>query len=192
MVCSNDECVMSYVQPKEPIDWKRLWYKTIYWRPRDGYYYIRNRFFKRYDLVRTGNPKHQWCDVYNKIEDCLKVMLVDFVEKERCFEVVDMDWHNMPGDSSKTIGDEIRALYRMIKVDLPKLEVAEADALTLWANDQHCNIDKDTRKVSISYDAPDDIKETRWNNLQRLEKEVIDMNTNILIRIVKIREHLWT
>ena len=195
MTCSNDECAMSWKQPKPPIEWKPLFWRTVYWTPKTGYRYLCNRFFNRYDLIRTGLPKGQWRDVDCRLEEGIKRLLVEYVEKEECFEVVDMDWHKMPNDESRTVGDEVRELYRMIKVDLPKLEIEADEALTEWAKDHHMHIGKSngvTSPITFSYDEPEDVQKKRWDRLHEIEQEVIDMTTDILQRIITIRLYLWT
>ncbi len=46
--------------------------------------------------------------------------------------------------------------------------------------------------VTFSYDAPEEIQKERWDRLSRLEQEVIDMHTDILHRIITVRQYLWT
>lgn len=67
--CTREECQLFHAScaiennKKRFFSWKSLFWKIYYWRPRDGYYYIKNRFFRRWDLVKTPFDKHGWMDV---------------------------------------------------------------------------------------------------------------------------------
>jgi len=203
-VCSNDDCELSWVTPTDrgSINLKRIFWKIWYWRPRDGYYYIKNRFFKRYDLIRTGLGKHSWWDTDGRIESGMMALLVQFVEDE---EALRYFYENERDDSSDVNEhnnlQSILDLYIDIKVNLPKLEHENAEALTLWASDHHLNIGKPeqvgdskltTSTLTTSYGKPKEVEVSRWDNLQRLDIEVEKMRTDILHRIVDIRGYLWT
>ena len=53
------------------------------------FYKVRNYFFRRYDLIRTGLPKTQWCDKDYLMLHGMMGLLVDYVEKEKCFETIE-------------------------------------------------------------------------------------------------------
>lgn len=95
--CTNESCDLFHASnvldiEKTPMTMRRLFWKVWYWRPRDGYYYIRNRFFRRYDLVRTGLPKHSWCDVdYKMLLGVMGLVESYVVDEEGIFFVNESD-----------------------------------------------------------------------------------------------------
>jgi hypothetical protein len=94
--CLNEECTLFHAANhangiSEPVDWKtRLW-SIWYWRPRNGYYWFRNRFFRRYDLVRTGLSKSTWCDIDYKMLYAVMGLVESFVVNEEGIYFVDID-----------------------------------------------------------------------------------------------------
>jgi len=186
-------CLLSYVRPKDPIDWKHLVYKWTHPSPKGIYYYVKNRLFRRYDLIRTGLPKGSWCDIDYKMEAGIMGLLVSYIEEEECFERVDLDYHKLP-DSDKTIGDEIRDLYTAIKVTIPQLEQQCDESLGVWASNASMFLkDEDGRKViDFEYKSSKEESDRQMAIHSKLELEVIDVKTDVLMRIVKVRKYLWT
>ena len=184
-ICTNADCELSYVLPKERRHVRWQYVLTRAFSLKWWYRFIKRITIDRYDLVRTGLKPFGYYDVDVRLECSMMNLLVEFVEQELPFEIVDMDWHTMP-DGTRTVGDEIRELYTMIKVRLPKLEREQNEALDLWARG------KTLVCIPAKEDIPEDIQEARWKALQQYDEDVENMYTDILTRIVIIRGYLWT
>lgn len=159
------------------------WYH-IWDRCERTYYYIRNRFFKRYHLIRTDLAKGQWWDVDNKMLYGMMNLLVDFVEKEHALLVV--DWEGS-SESHAAAKKEIIEIYTWWK-DYPRRQ-KEMDAIFDKIEDK---FDKE-ECIMASFttermDKNRPIYEERSAAEDKLEKEEEEM----LIRLIKIRKYLWT
>jgi len=168
--------------------WYDMWHYT---RPfctiRDLYYDTKNRLFKRYDLVRTGLNKSAWWDIDSKILYGMMNMLVDYVEKEKCFEILDWD-HDK---EHKRVKKEIEEIYDWWK-NYPNREKEIDEVLTAW----HDYVYEDVMELDIFEQIKKGKKDKTSKKLLDqhcdLEKKLNDEETEMLIRIVKIRNFLWT
>ena len=113
-------------------------------------------------------------------------IIIDYVESEQAFGVVDMDWNKLPDGS--TVGDEIRELYTLIKVTLPKLELDAGEALMVWCDG--CGIGE--QLMSNPRTKTKEVTGLELDTLDTLDVEIEEMITDILQRIVSIRRYLWT
>lgn len=195
MTCSNIECDLSYKQKTVWIGWKTLGWKIWYWRPRDGYYFLKNHLFSRYDLVRTGLPKHQYCDPSYKIEVAMMRILVDFVEGEDVFSHFHLNEHIDGCDINEFNNlHAILDLYVDIKVNLPKLEKRVDDKLTEWCECTALVFDDDPDNPNLNtirFDKSPD-SDRLSNEHTELELELEKFTTDILSRLVKHRASFWT
>ena len=167
--------------------WTDLWcYQWPFYRIIDIKFWVRNRVFKRHDLIRTGLNKAQWWDIDSKLLYGTMQLLVDYVDKEKCFELInwdgDVDHHH--------VSNEIKNIYEWWKNYHNRKQEIE-HTLNIWYN---YAFDKNIKNFSdqlnnIKHDETEKKLNKQYYDLeQKLENEETDM----LIRFVKIRKYLWT
>jgi len=167
--------------------WHDLWlYTEPFSTLRDWYYNTRNFLFRRYDLIRTGLSKYEWWDKDGLMLYGMMNLLVDYVEKEKCFEVIvwDEDEHH------KKIADEIKIIYAWWK-DYPERLKAIDNQLTAW----HDEFSKRTGKDwlgKLNSSEKSEKEEPESEKLHKMEADLIREEEEMLIRLVKIRNYLWT
>lgn len=87
--------------------WRRLWN----WTP---LYWLRCHLWTRYHIIDIRTPDYRWGWIDKDqamLLACFK-LLVDYVELERCFEVIDYQWN----EEYQRLGNEIKELYDWWKV----------------------------------------------------------------------------
>jgi len=148
------------------------------------YYLIRDFFSPQQRWLTKKIPNH-WCDKTELIPLCLFTMLKHFVEEE--MDNVLWDWNEEVKDGfiSQPYADkvsaqekEIRGIYHYITVERPALE----------------------KQRDNSYPPMGDLMqplnkgdyETLYGEVNRLERLLDEKDTDALVRIVKLREILWT
>ena len=112
---------------------------------KDCYNYIRLRFFNRSHLISTKLSKGNWYDKDIMILHGIMELLVDFVDKEKCFEMWETE-----NSVDKYVKNEIIEIYNWWKV---------------------------YKNVTISL---------------HLDEENYKTENEMLIRLIKIRDYLWT
>jgi len=162
---------------------------------------LNNRFFHRYDLIRTGLDKWEWHDVVETMFYANMNMLVDFVEKEKCFEMVDWS-HDDHSDEIHRVGLEIKAIYDWWK-DFPRREKEVDDKLHEWATNAKFKFAKRTsvQHGKETYYQLEDLpvseeqllkERSLSNELTNLENTLEKEKQEMLERLIKIRVYLWT
>jgi hypothetical protein len=147
--------------------WRDVWYKQISSRFRPRNKWLTNK------IPRT------WCDKDTILEIAVLESLKHYVDKdgEDCFEVIDTEC-----EWQRDFYKEVRHNYELITHKLPALQ-KELD--TEW--DAIPKIDwKDiNRGNKEDYDK-------KYGKINRLEQEIYDLQTEIMVWIVKNRNGLWT
>lgn len=160
-------------------DW---FYDIKYYIPhsiRDCYYKGKCYFFPRQKWLTQKIPR-VWQDKKNIIEICLFESLKHFVSKdgEDCFGVL------LSGEKchepQRTFMREVQENYNIITIDLPELEKQLAEE---WKNFE--NFQESFTKDIQSY-------EEKYGEIDKLEKEISDLKTKVMVWIVNNREELWT
>lgn len=134
---------------------------------KDKYYSIRNFFFPRQRWLLKSLPKH-WVDKDEVIRLCLYQCIVNFVEDEKCFEVIDWNYTAEQQEAKK----KILEIYDWVKTGRPKLEQ------DYW--DSYPEIGQ-----RGTYDE-------LYKEVNRLEALIDIMDTEYLTWIVQNRRFLWT
>lgn len=191
-VCSNLNCLLSFKE-KNKFDWGKVYRNLKYPSLKDSYYYLKNRLFKRYDLIRTGLPKSQWIDIDHKMLHGVMGLIVDFIEKERGLEYIDYE----TSEEDKKRKKEIIDLYVDWKVRYPKLLEEENLKLKEWASGQDTKWSEieerpKTYKLEWVYHRDKATQDKLFEELNQLEKDVYEMEQNMLHRMIEIRASLWT
>ncbi len=173
-----------------------------------------NTFISKSHFITTNLKPGEWYDCDTKIREGLFTLLIDFVEQEKAdvhryayFNddepksnredgIAHLDWEiALDGESPQQAesAKEIKEIYIWLKDIRPNRP--EPNDITGWS--KHCDA-KRKNGSSISLLAKEKTKEGEdkvkkiLNELRSLEQQYDDEDTEILIRIIKIRKHLWT
>ena len=159
-----------------------LWWEDVfrYGILRDWYINIKNGIFRRYDLIPTKLNRTNWWDKDTLILHGMMELLVDFVDGEKCFEIV--SWEE---DSHKEAGEEIKAIYAWWK-NYPNRQKEIDDVLTAWGD---CTFG---RKEDLVVPEQTDISKELLKIHDLLENKLLEEEQDMLIRLIKIRKFLWT
>ena len=156
-------------------------------------------FFPRQRWLTRKIPNH-WCDKVELIKLVLFECLIDYVEGEKCFEVLSWDSKDYEewGVEGEYISKEKEKLkktitdaYNYIKVERPQLEkdyeASFPDSIvpafytkngkTIWAS---CE-----QQFGMSF-------EDAYGNNMTIEKKIEELDQKYLHDIVEIRQTLWT
>ena len=104
--------------------------------------------------------------------------IVDFVEEENAFIVIDFD-----NETQKEFGRELKKNYHLIKVELPKLE-AEAKQLS----DQFY---QNYKTIDVKQAESPEIKRL-WSKISQNENKIAILRRKIVMFVAKFHEKLWT
>jgi hypothetical protein len=166
--------------------WFELWHYT---RPfssiRDLYYVIRCRLFKRYDLIRTNLAKTHWIDKDALILHGMMELLVDYVDGEKCFDII--VWDSEP--DHKKAAEEIKAIYAWWK-NYSNREKQINDQLTVWHNEFMKRPGDDWEKFNNG--PPSDIESLEHDKLNKMEEDLRNEEQEMLHRLIDIRRFLWS
>ncbi len=154
---------------------------------RDAYYNLKNLFWSRHDLIRTGLSKTQYCDKPEKLLYGIMNTVVDFVEIEKCFDSVDF-YNN--GTSWSDAGDSIREIYDWWK-NYPNRKKEIELALDNWHETAFPKMDK--RPILDQMKNNDTPEVKRYASMYHtLEKNLLEEEEVMLVKVMKIRSYLWT
>jgi hypothetical protein len=150
----------------------RFWKKNLIWRPRELFYWLRERLWYKHHLldIRGGDYRGGYMDRCEMIIYANFRILKDFVERE--MDVVNWEWN----DVHSNIAKELRDLYQWWTVDRQK----EADAI--WVHDNN----KEWADMT-----PEERHESSLRGQAREDAFEAKQEAN-LIRLIKIRRYLWT
>lgn len=192
--CTDASCKLSYVAPKEKIDWGRVAYKILHPDFKHWYHNVRRFFFDRYDIISTGIARHQYCDIVERMLNGMMGLVVEYIEKEQAFEIISGTEPTTEG--GKPFKDLMIDLYVDWKVNYPKACTAAADQLTLWASGQTMRFDPpDEKGLSLlqwDYKVDKSIQDERFKKLGELDEVVYKMEQDMLHRVVDLRRYMWS
>ena len=174
---------------KEKIEY--FWYDL--WRYTWGFYHLSDFYWKvkylfiRHDLIRTGLSKTQYHDKPEIILHGMMNLIVEFVEKEDCFDRIDFD----NGTEWEEAGNTIKEIYDWCK-DYPNRKKQIEISLDNWhkatfddrvkGEDMLAQLNKPTTEYSKLYAG---INEKYEEKLCKEEDEMLN-------KIMKVRKYLWT
>lgn len=142
------------------------------------YWWFAHRVTHRYHIVKLSNPgggveyNVGWTDTSTRLLMFCGLTIVNFVEKEEPFGHIDT--REEPWTS---YAKEWQALYDWWKVERPASVKALDEELTRWAALRKAN------------GGP---LEPRADNYTKLERALEERDTEMMIRLIKIRETMWT
>lgn len=174
---------------KKPSLYSRIKEEIRYMFPfkqiREFRYYLKNRFIRKPHLIDTKLKKGQWWDTDSRLLYGMMNLLIEFVEKERPFEVVIWDSDDVSIHVKKEILT-IKAWWE--NYNNRKNEISEA--LSTW-HDMKFGKDSDDWIDKINEDDTPEIDKA-FKYLHELENKLHEEEEEMLIRLVKIRDYLWT
>jgi len=163
-------------------NYKKYWRKIILyiWRLNitDFYHTMKNILWCRYDLIRTNCSKIEYHDKCDLMLYDIMNLIVEFVELEKCFEVInfDLDKH------FKKIKCDIIEIYDWWK-NYPEREKEIDNALHTWFNES----------ILVDTDMKSDIELLQYDiTLKTLEAKLYQEEQKMLHKVINIRNYLWT
>jgi hypothetical protein len=116
-------------------------------------------------------------------------LIVEFVEVEKCFEVIDFE----ASTQWKQAGDTIREIYDWWKDHpnrLKEIEVSLDNWYSVKFEGLDPNIDDPFIKLNGHKDTPESKRHSKL--MDSLEAKLLAEEEEMLIKIIKIRKFLWT
>ncbi|MEM3097251.1 MAG: hypothetical protein QXU32_00810 [Nitrososphaerales archaeon] len=160
--------------------WKT--YRRLWWA-------IDCRFIHRYNIVKIRSLKPGYYDIDTRMLHAMFDLLVEYVENEKPFD--NIDWA-AGGDVSVFVAQEIKDLYHWWKYVYPArknpLEELPDDLLPPQLRG---DIDMVVNLESI-HDSEYPSYKSALEEAIRLQQEWDEEDTRNLIRLIKIRNFLWT
>lgn len=189
--CSDPKCVLNGIpKPTHTLDLAKLKRVLRYPSVRNTYLWMKNRFIKRPDLIRTGLSKSSWSDKVDLMLYGMMNLLVEFIEDECAYEVVQMDYHCL--DNGQTVGEEILDLYIDWKINYPKLLREEAELLDSWAETHLPWLSDGVFKFGVKEPFTKEESDRRFDLYMKKETEISEKEQEMLSRLVRVRRYLWT
>lgn len=170
--------------------WYNLWQYTWGFRHlRTFKYAMKHLFWDRYDLISTKLPKTKYHDTPVLVLYGMMNLLVEFVEVEKCFEVIDFD----NGEQWKESGNIIKEVYDWWK-DYPNREKEIEISLNNWYKSSFEKnedfIDAINRRSRSKEETPESKRYSKIH--EYLEENLKKEETEMLMKVIKIRDFLWT
>lgn len=147
----------------------RYHYGKKFARIRDLFYYLKCKFFHPYNRVTAKDIPPTWIDRDQLMLHVNFQILVDYVEKEEALKVIDWDWC----EDKKLIKNEIESLYKW------------------WKVDRQAKIDDIRKRYDVEY-IKSGFSDKSYNILKEEDEIYYVDDTEHLIRLMKIRNQLWT
>lgn len=156
-------------------------------------YWFRTHTWDRYHMLDIRNRRNGyswgWMDRSEGILFANMAMLVDFVEKERAFEVIAWD----ADDGHREAGRELREIYewwthgRRIEQDEYERRSTEAYRDFRYT---FVPMQGGMQKMELSDETPEQRKARDDVNLE--EDRLYEKDTEMMIRLIKVRGAMWT
>lgn len=169
---------------------------AVFWRIKykmhNIYYGIKNH----QNFVYTGLPLSCWYDIDIRMLYANMNLLVEFVEKEKGLECI--DWSE---GEWKDVKAEIDIIYAWWKNYANRLKEID-DTLEKWSklSDKAYNRKFVPSDRKDCYEVKEEVidknkqeeSEKLFHNLTKMETDLKKEETDMLCRLIKIREYLWT
>lgn len=146
----------------------------MYYRIMKNWYRgLRNYFFPRQKWLLKKIP-NDWRDKDSIFEIVLSESIIDYVEKEKCFEV--LNWETRPDE--KEAAKTIKEIYNWFMIGEKELQeridILMEELYGRESGDFH--ISRDESKTSLLY---------------KLEEELYNTNTKYMVWLIEHRSILW-
>jgi hypothetical protein len=164
-------------QMRDIYDAIRHYFKTYFWNP------ILYRTTRRYHIIdlRDGGNGYGvgWHDTDTRIFQACFMLLKEYVEKEEPFRMI--DWDHCEKD--RLIGEEIKFLYDWWTVERAKKRAAVAEE---WKGAEEAKF-LPREGGGYTFHISDKSRE-----LLKKDDQLDAEDDEMLLRLIKIRHHLWT
>ena len=170
-------------------DYKYGIFNKHWWR--DFYYtQISSRIWHRQSWLIKKLPR-TWRDKDHIMEVCILECIRNYIEGEEALGKNMCHFESSQNDSTfpehqKIFNRELKEVYDLMTIELPRLEKEMEIA---WDNVPHRTmediINMNTESTKLSY-------EEMYGDVNRLEKEINDLKTQVMIWAVNNRFSMWT
>lgn len=137
-------------------------------RLNEAWYWLKCRVWHQYNVVRVRTEPPTWRDSADFVLPLLMQMLTNFVEKERPFEHFDTSFHYDGWWS-------IRDIYEWWHIRRPERVKRQGESLRAWSRNRRTT---DGDRLFAEH--------------RRLEADGEAEDEAMMIRLIKLRGHLWT
>lgn len=151
------------------------------------YYYIRQRFWRKHHLIRTGLPKWDWSDTEYRMLYGMMKLIIEFVENEEPLKKIDWD----ATEHHSKARDEFLLIYKWW-LDYARREKEISTALDTWCKKHTEEVGEDWLEHLNDKRKPSPQADKLMEELHALEELLELETTSMLCRLVKIRGYLWT
>jgi len=165
-------------------------YNWLLSRLKDVKYGIKNLILRR-DLIRTKLGKTQYHDKPELMLHGMMELIVDLVEKEKCFEHIDFD----AGTQWSEAGEDIKRVYYWWK-DYPNRKQEIDVSLDAWYTYHSGNGTLDFLEslngIANRTDEEEKVIEHYSQMHDFLERKLAQEEDDMLNTVVKVRKFMWT
>jgi len=167
--------------------WYNLWrYTWGFCHMRSLMWYLRHRFWDRYDLIPTKLSKSEYHDVPElMLYGCME-LVVRFVEDEKCFDTI--DFYNS-GTHWAEAGDTVHEVYDWWKNRPNRMKEIDV-ALRNWSEVTYDPDGDFLEQLSTRKDSPESKRYSEIHDF--LEAKLREEETEMLKKVIEMREFLWT
>lgn len=152
------------------------------------YYYIRSCLITKCHLINTRLKKGHWYDTDYRLLYGMMNLFMEFLEKEKPYDRI--NWNS--DDFHKHAKDEMVAINSWWLNYEKRLKNIE-DARNDWHDDKFKDCRDDLHGWIDRINEPSTPEtERKFQIIQDLEKKLDEEETEMLIRLIKIRKFLWT
>lgn len=147
-------------------------------------------------LYRTAVPHQNWLlklipwhysDKTELIFDIARGCVIDFVEKERCFDRIDFNFY-----THKEFGEELREQYWVIKDALPKLEKELEFVGNLISDNTEMVVSKNDNAVRFITTCDELKYESLAKKYNEIEIKIYNLRQNLVSFVAKHYSRMWT
>lgn len=206
--------VKNYNDSRILADW---WYYSLLRRKyRDVYYYIRNRFFRKYYLLDIkAMSRHEWWDSDYQIFHAVFQILVNYVENElgdggknaEKLAMEHLEWEShlddgmdidySKGETQASVAKKVRELYLWYKHERPtRMDPFDMPGEPECLNRPWKRGEPDINGYAILDDGrtleENEMVMEYYKKVDELEKQYEDEDTKKLKEVIDIRAFLWT
>ena len=139
-------------------------------------FYCKFKFGWKAHIINTRLTPSYWYDTDERMLYGMMNLLVEYVDGEEPFELI--DWRE-----NQSVENEIKKIYHWWKVCYPALLKDEELSTSEWYD-----YSKTKKQTGYSEEKEKELLGKSWKIEQQRENEEQDM----LLRLVKIRKYLWT
>lgn len=174
------------------IDLKPAWVYRMEDKIRD---FVYGRFIRRHWQIRTSLPKQSWIDCDTRLMYGMMQVLKEFYEKEISQNIV--DWSSDPDHQHAR--DEMEVIYRWW-INYPNRLRENSDCLSAWSDriEEHMKSrsSDETWRFLEYLNLPESEKNPVERELSKkhdeLEEKLHNEEKEMMLRLVNIRDYLWT